>query len=141
MVHVRVMVPGVALAGVKVVLVLVALPKVPAPAGAVQDPGPFAVAWMFTAFVPQLKYGPPAFAVAAGFTVTDVVADTALHGPVTSGSLVVQVMDTGLLPPAAGVKVVFVFTALRKVPPPAEVHCPGPFAFAEMATEPLLQTT
>ncbi len=53
-VQVRMMVPGAALAGVKVVLVLVALPKVPVPGCADHDPGPFAVAWMFTAAVPQV---------------------------------------------------------------------------------------
>ncbi len=141
MVHVSVILPGVALPGVNVVLALVGTPNVPAPGGADHVPVPLVVAWTFTAFVPQLKYGPPAFAVAAGFTVTDVVAVTALHGPFPSGSLVVQVMDTGLPPPAAGVNVVFVLLGLRMVPPPTEVHCPVPLALAEMATEPLLHTT
>ncbi len=54
MVHVRVMVPGVALAGVKVVLVLVGFANTPVPAGADQVPVPLVVAWTFTACVPQV---------------------------------------------------------------------------------------
>jgi hypothetical protein len=49
------------------VLALPALPKAPKPP--LQDPAPLAVALMLTAVVPHAVYGPPAFAVAAGFTV------------------------------------------------------------------------
>ena len=48
-------------------LALPALPKAPKPP--LQDPAPLAVALMLTAVVPHAVYGPPAFAVAAGFTV------------------------------------------------------------------------
>ncbi len=53
--------------GVYVVLALLAFAKLPKPP--LQLPEPFAVALMFTAVPPHVTYGPPALAVAAGFTV------------------------------------------------------------------------
>jgi hypothetical protein len=49
------MVPGVALVGVKVVLVLVGFANTPAPGGADHVPVPLVVAWTFTACVPQVR--------------------------------------------------------------------------------------
>ena len=70
MVHVRLnVVPTSEISGVYVVLRLVAVPKAPAPP--LQVPAPLAVAVMLTGLVPHAVYGPPALAVAAGFTVTD----------------------------------------------------------------------
>ena len=53
-VQVRVMLPGLAFAGVKVVLALVGLPNVPAPAGADQVPASLDCAATFTGSVPHV---------------------------------------------------------------------------------------
>jgi hypothetical protein len=53
-VQVRLMVPGVALAGVKVVVALVVLAKVPAPGVVLHTPAPLPVEVMLTAPFPQV---------------------------------------------------------------------------------------
>ncbi len=95
-VQVRLMVPGVALAGVKVVVALVVLAKVPAPGVVLHTPAPLPVEVMLTAPFPQVVYGPPALAVAAGLMVMAVLAVAGVHGPGPSGSMVVHVTVTGL---------------------------------------------
>ena len=73
-VQVRVIGVGVPDAGVNEVPLLDAFAKDPVPAGAVHCPAPLAAALMLTGLFPQVTYGPPAFAVAAGLMVTFVDA-------------------------------------------------------------------
>ena len=139
-VQVRMMLPGVALAGVKVVLALVVLANVPAPGVVLHTPVPLPVEVMFTAPLPQVVYGPPALAVAAGVTVMVLLAVAGVQGPGPSGSMVVQVMVTGLLvSPLPGVYVVLASVLLAKVPAPFVVQFPLLLVVAVMLTGVLLQ--
>ncbi len=133
--------PGFTAGGVKVALALVGLVKVPPPLE-VHVPLLLVVATTVTVALLHTVYGPPTLAVAGAFTVRVAVADAGWHGPLLSGSLVVQVrvMVPGVA--LAGVKVVLVLVGFAKAPVPAGAdQDPGPFALAWMFTACVPQVT